>query len=327
MKHLIEKIYSGILPDSKSLNTEEKKWYEKVFEFKFDGIIQDHVEEYIFHSPQNVQLKLYGISLADRIDYTQEEFDIALFIMCLKNEIKWNISNPFVSFDYQNYRATLVHSNCLNNLGHKLFLRTKIETKLKPSDFNFSNSQANRIIGNKKNILIAGSTGSGKTTFLNSLLEYVECDEHIIITEDTFEIKSPNENCTRFLSQDINGYSLDSYLSYAMRMRPDRILVGELRSREVISFLLALNTGHKGLMSTIHANDARDAIKRIALLYKLYCPKDIPYETILKLVTQNVDEIVYLKDKKVIEHVSILGSSKDEVFLEEVLNSKEPLQH
>lgn len=318
MQQLIDQIKTGILPNIEKLNKIEKEWYLKVSNFNIDNIVQDFAEEYIFHSPKNIQIKLHGINLYEQINFTSEEFELALMIICIKNEIKWNLTNPFVSFDYQGYRATIIHSSCLNNLGSKLFLRTKNKINIKIEDFDFSSYLANKIVQEHKNILIAGSTGSGKTTFINSLLQLADEDEHVIIAEDTFELASPHTNYTRFLSQDIEGYSLENYLSYAMRMRPDRIILGELRSYEVIPFLLALNTGHKGLMSTIHANDSRDAIKRIALLYKLNCSRDIPYEVILKLITQNIDHIIFLKDKKVIEFVNVLGSNKDEVFLEEI---------
>lgn len=327
MEKLIKKIKSGVLPNIEELNEIERNWYEKILNFNFDKIKQDFVDEYIFHSPQQIQIKMHGINLIESIDMTQEDFELSLNLMALRRGVEWNISKPFVSFDFQNFRATLIHSTCLNNLGHKLFLRTISEEVFHPQDFCFNANQAQKIINGNKNVLIAGSTGSGKSSFINSLLSLTGEDEHIIIAEDTFELKSPHNNCTRFLSKGFNGYSLENYLSYAMRMRPDRIIVGELRSNEVISYLLALNTGHKGVLSTIHANNARDALKRIALLYKLYCEKDIPYSTILKLITQNIDEIIFLSEKKVIEYVKVIGSNQDEVFLEEIqIESESPIK-
>lgn len=319
MHHLIKKIENGMLPDTQTLTPQEKKWYEKVSHLDISSIEQEFAEEYIFHSVENVQVKMHGISLLEVIPYTPLELDLCLQILCLKEQISWNLNNPFVSFDYLDYRATLIHKKALRESSHKLFLRKMRKDNFPIGTYNFDTLIAKELITQKKNVLIVGSTGSGKTSFINSLIKFCPEDEHIIIAEDTYELNSPHENTTRFISdKDFEAYSLSHYMSYAMRMRPERIIIGELRSEEIIPYLLALNSGHKGVLSTIHANDCRDAINRLALLYKIYSDKDIPYGTLIKLAAQNIDEIIFLENKKVKEHVKVLGANGENVFLEEV---------
>jgi len=318
MNSINDKINQGILPRVESLTNRENKYLRKISQLPLDEILQDFAEEYIFHSPKNIQIKLHGLSISEKIDYTQEEFEFALKVLVLKNNLEWNYEKPCISFDYLNFRATLVHQCCTKEHGSKLFLRTIAKETFSIQSFDFSLDFANELIRSKANVLIAGSTGSGKSSFTNSLIQMIPEDEHLIIAEDTYELKSPHTNTTRFLSNDFEQMSLNKYMTYSMRMRPDRIVLGEIRSHEVIPFLLALNSGHKGTISTVHANNAKEAIRRVALLYKLFSEKDIPYGTLLKLVSQNIDYVVFLEDKKVTEVIKVIGSSEEDVYFEEL---------
>ena len=104
-------------------------------------------------------------------------------------------------------------------------------------------------------------------------------------------------------------------------MRPDRIILGEMRSHEVIPFLLAMNTGHKGLMSTLHANSAVDAIKRVAQLFCLYQGGDMNYPLVLKLASANVDVVIHLENKRVKEVIEVLSSEAENVYFNELTMS------
>jgi type IV secretion system protein VirB11 len=122
----------------------------------------------------------------------------------------------------------------------------------------------------RKNILVSGGTSSGKTTFLNALLREVPPDERLILIEDTPELQVRHENVVGLLAaRSALGeaqVTADSLLAASLRMRPDRIIVGELRGSEAYSFLRAINTGHPGSMTTVHADNAERAIEQIALL-------------------------------------------------------------
>ena len=112
-------------------------------------------------------------------------------------------------------------------------------------------------------------------------------------------------------------------MTNSLRMSPDRIVVGEMRSDEVEPFLLAMNTGHKGLLSTIHANNAVDTLHRIALMFKVYSAKDLAFDLVLKLAATNIDAVVYLKNKKVVEIIQVFGSEQSNIFFDTLYKEDE----
>jgi type IV secretion system protein VirB11 len=143
------------------------------------------------------------------------------------------------------------------------------------------------------------------------------------VLEDTFEIISQHPHQTRFLSGDTTQTSLRSYLSYSLRLSPDRIILGEMRSHEVVPFLMAMNTGHKGLMGTLHASNAADALNRVGLLFTLYAGEaNLAFEKVMELICRNLEYVVFMENKKVKEVIRILGSDKGVPFFENVLETK-----
>jgi flagellar protein FlaI len=117
--------------------------------------------------------------------------------------------------------------------------------------------------GVPKNILISGGTGTGKTTMLNILSVFIPSNERIITIEDTGEIQLDHPNVVKMISNPDNNVDMDSLLINALRMRPDRIIVGEVRGKEAITLFTAMNTGHEGCMGTLHANTAKELVTRI----------------------------------------------------------------
>jgi pilus assembly protein CpaF len=128
-----------------------------------------------------------------------------------------------------------------------------------------------RCVRAKKNMIISGGTGSGKTTLLNVLSTEIPSDERIITIEDAAELRLDQPHVVSLESKPCNlegqgGYSIRDLLKNALRMRPDRIIVGECRAGEAIDMLQAMNTGHEGSMTTTHANSAEEALKRVETL-------------------------------------------------------------
>jgi len=125
-------------------------------------------------------------------------------------------------------------------------------------------------IARRRTILISGGTSTGKTTFLNSMLREIPEGERVVLVEDTAELKLPGENGVGLIA--VRGelgeakVSANELLQAALRLRPDRIVLGELRGAETVSFLRAINTGHPGSFSTVHANTPRGALEQIALM-------------------------------------------------------------
>lgn len=256
---------------------------------------------------------------------TPEDFQLSLEILALKNRQDWNYNSPFVSFHCslfgEKYRVSLLHPSCGIRSQSKLFARRifHLSPSLKLFELNpHLELSIKEMILHKKNILVSGGTGSGKTTFIRSLISEVSPIEHLVIMEDTHEITLSLPQSTLLLSSDkTQSHSLTQACAYALRMSPDRLILGEMRSHEVIPFMLAMNTGHKGLMSTIHANSAIDAISRVALLFSLFSEKqDISFSTIVKLICKSVDIIIHLENRKVKEIAKILGSDGDRPLYE-----------
>jgi len=125
-------------------------------------------------------------------------------------------------------------------------------------------------IRQRKTILISGGTSTGKTTFLNAMLQEIPREERVVLVEDTPELKLPGENGVGLVA--VKGelgeakVTANELLQAALRLRPDRIVLGELRGAESVSFLRAINTGHPGSFSTIHANSLRGALEQLALM-------------------------------------------------------------
>lgn len=154
-------------------------------------------------------------------------------------------------------------------------------------------------VSKKKNILIAGGTGTGKTTILNILSNFIGRQERIITIEDAAELQLGQEHVIRLESRPSNiegkgQINIRDLLKNALRMRPDRIIVGECRGSETIDMLSAMNTGHEGSMSTVHANSARDALFRIENMI-LMSGIELPLRAIRDQVVSAIDLIVFLK--------------------------------
>ncbi|MBU2103188.1 MAG: CpaF family protein, partial [Candidatus Omnitrophica bacterium] len=148
----------------------------------------------------------------------------------------------------------------------------------------------------RKNILVSGGTGSGKTTFLNILSEFIPERERIISIEDSAELKLHQRHWIRLEARppNIEGrgeITIRDLFRNTLRMRPDRIIVGEVRSQEVLDMLQAMNTGHDGSMSTIHANSTMDVIIRLDSMI-LMTGVELPIRAIREMVSSAIDVIV-----------------------------------
>ena len=150
----------------------------------------------------------------------------------------------------------------------------------------------------RRSILISGGTGSGKTTLLNALSAFIEVDERVITIEDAAELRLRQPHVVRLESRppNVEGRGLVTIrdlLRNALRMRPDRIVIGEVRGEEALDLLMALNTGHEGALSTVHANSPEDALRRIETL-ALIAGVGLPHEAIREQLGRGVDLVVHL---------------------------------
>ncbi len=153
-------------------------------------------------------------------------------------------------------------------------------------------------VESKKNVLISGGTGSGKTTLLGALLAAIPDHERIILVEDTAEIRHAKPNLARFEARRANAdfpeVSIRELIKASLRHRPDRVIVGEVRGAEAFDLLQALNTGHEGCLSTIHANTAEQALTRLANCV-LQAGIGLPYPPILSQIGVTLDVIIQIE--------------------------------
>ncbi|MBZ5677081.1 MAG: Flp pilus assembly complex ATPase component TadA [Acidobacteriia bacterium] len=157
-----------------------------------------------------------------------------------------------------------------------------------------------------QNILIAGSTGAGKTTLLNALASFIDPTERVIVIEDTAEIQIEQANLVRLEARreqpDLPAVTIRDLLKATLRLRPDRILLGEVRGGEAFDLLQALNTGHSGTLSTIHANSAQLAVSRFATCV-LVSHVELPHKAIRASIAESLDLVIHLgrrKDKRIV---------------------------
>ncbi|WP_022678812.1 P-type DNA transfer ATPase VirB11 [Sandarakinorhabdus limnophila] len=153
-------------------------------------------------------------------------------------------------------------------------------------------------VATRKNILVAGGTSSGKTTFLNALLKRIPTDERIIVIEDTPEVALGRPNALGLVAvRGETGEAMvttEDLLQASLRMRPDRLLLGEMRGKEAFSFLRAINTGHPGSISTIHADSPRGAIEQVALL-ALQARVNLGREEIIAYAHSVIDVVIQVE--------------------------------
>jgi Flp pilus assembly CpaF family ATPase len=297
-----------------------RKWFRNITEQEYlDSILSiDQLQEIIFHTNSVYdEITNHGKRKVDDFYIDANDFEQSFAYLARKKKVTWNYAVPFASFNTQvgssQFRITLIHSSITQTNSPKVFIRKISSSDLELSDFcndNHINQTLRNLVSQKKNILISGSTASGKTTFLKCLARDFDSNEHIIVIEDTHELPGAITNYTHLLAQDSDGKSMKDYCAYALRMSPERMILGEIRSQEVVPFILSMNTGHKGLMSTIHANDAKDTLLRMSMLFSLYSnvSNAISHDQILKLICSNIDYVVHLKHKQVNEVIKVNGS-------------------
>lgn len=179
----------------------------------------------------------------------------------------------------------------------------------------------------KKNILIAGGTGSGKTTLLNSVSASIPSKERIITIEDAAELQLSQTHVVSLEARPSNiegagKISIRDLLKNALRMRPDRIIIGECRGEEALDMLQAMNTGHEGSLTTLHANSARDGLARLETMI-LMAGFDLPLRAIREQIASAIDLIVYVRrfgdgSRKVTNIMEVCGTEQQTIITQDL---------
>lgn len=222
--------------------------------------------------------------------------------VCQESKTQVSLERPFCDGRFRNFRLHLVSSE-LSKTGFILTLRRQNQNPWTLGRLNEKSwcsaaglAALKTWLKERKNFLVIGETGSGKTSVLNACLQELPANERVVILEDTSEIVVPNTASTKLLTRhDCHGLlpnvDLSELLRQSLRMRPDRLVVGEVRGAEAKDLLLALSTGHQGSMGTLHASSAHQAILRLEMLVQLGAPH-WSLQTIRRLLGLSLNGII-----------------------------------
>ena len=240
-----------------------------------------------------------------------------------------NYENPLCSGVWNGFRVQIIAPPIIDQ-GLLIQLRRLSKTK----DFkcflykewqgtlDLTNLLENKIKHEKSNFIIVGPTGCGKTTLLKSLISSFCTKDRILCLEDTPELPKINTTSNNLktynaTSEELKDITLDDLVKASLRLRPDRLMMGEMRGEEASSFLLMLSTGHKGSGATLHAHNPQDALRRLEMLVQMGSPWNL--QTVRQLIYSSLDIIITMgrdsKGQRSILKVSELESLEEHGFL------------
>ena len=268
--------------------------------FEIDGITEISV-----NTEKEVILEING-KFQTKID----EKITATFLMDFCKQLAtyrnlfFNINVPHLSCSIPNTNIRVQAQHPSISVSNELALSMRVPSKtifpitaFKLNDnLGFDYEDIKQFIIQRKNILVSGGTGTGKTSFLNALLEFLPPNDRIVSVEDSPELRIKNHNKVQLLvaKNDQTAYTYKDGLNDAMRLRPDRIFVGEIDTRNTLLFLRLSNTGHEGMVSSIHANGVEEAIHAITLNAK-FVGSSIEVKTLVEYFASAMDYVIQIK--------------------------------
>ncbi|MCH2534588.1 MAG: Flp pilus assembly complex ATPase component TadA [Bdellovibrionales bacterium] len=310
--------------------------------FKFgpleELIDNENISEILINGPKSIFYEENGI-IKQHQDYFFSDRTYLNFIdrFCSNNRTTLDLHRPSAKGKWRNYRFHIIapplceQYHCMSLRKHQnkyIDLNYLIETGWTTM---VGYECLKHIVDSKANALIIGPTGTGKTTVLNSLLNLLPNNERIICIEDTNEIKLPNQVSLKLLTrenaidQKMISFDQSELLKESLRLRPDRIVVGEIRGKEAKDFLLALSTGHKGALCTLHAKTAKEALWRLEILTQMGA-SEWNLNTIRGIINTGIDYIIELNEdhkRRSLKSIKKLTSNDGPSFLlEEVWPNK-----
>ncbi|MBV52641.1 MAG: P-type DNA transfer ATPase VirB11 [Coxiellaceae bacterium] len=283
----------------------------------------ESVSEIMINRPKEVWVESYGKMSRHTVD-ALNDYHLHHFMQLIANEnnSKLDSSSPILSSSLLDgtriqcvippitkhpicsIRRRIVKDVSLTdffNPYHQPSISNEIPLSKKNNSYNISTDFKNlqSAIKEQKNIVISGGTSSGKTTLLNACLKMIDNKERIITIEDAREIDCANQNQVNLLvhhSGDLlTSIPIQELVKSSLRLRPDRIIIGEIRGKEILDYLNAAATGHKGCMTTIHAGTPQTALIRMKQLYKLNSVPSMTDQDILDEMYHVIDLIVQVK--------------------------------
>lgn len=295
-------------------------------------IEDDEVTEIMINGPENIFIEKNGqVSRLNKVFSNKEKLEDVIQSIVSKVNRTVNESSPIVDARLDDGSRVNVVLPPIALNGPILTIR-KFPDKPMTMDYLIKHNSISeevaeileRMVKAKYNIFICGGTGSGKTTFLNVLSNFIPKDERIVTIEDSAELRIVNvKNLASLETRDANTegkgkITIRDLIKTSLRMRPDRVVVGEVRGEEALDMLQAMNTGHDGSLSTGHANSTKDMLSRLETM--VLSGTSIPLEAIRMQIASAIDIIIHLsrlrdKSRKVVEVSEILGYKNGEIEL------------
>ncbi|KVN06882.1 CpaF family protein [Burkholderia diffusa] len=313
----------------------------------------DHpnVAEVMINSANNIWIEERGVMRRLDVEFNPATLTGAIHSLAasVEKSAQAGTAQGIISGGHKNLRiATVMRPTAID--GDALAIRRHRETNLSINDYArmgaFSRVHAKReadrpifppdvaddalaeafsaMVQRRANVLVAGGTSTGKTTFLNALNALIPPDERVITIEDTMELKVDLPNRVRLLSNPDKGVTTQVLVALCLRFRPDRIIVGEVRGGEAYDFIQALSTGHDGGMGSIHSNDARGGLSRLESLAMLGIPPGSRWELadMRKAIADCFHYVIHLRRTGELRYVSevlaIKGFKDGDYVLERV---------
>jgi pilus assembly protein CpaF len=318
-----------------------KKLYEMVMDelFGFGPMEQllreEHISEVMVNGPRMVYIEQKGKVTLSHVQFANDEHVLKVIDRIIRPlgrriDRKWPMVDARLP---DGSRVNAVIPPCAID-GPSITIRKFSKKKLTVDDLIKFGSMTPEMaeflracVVSRLNIIVAGGTGSGKTTLLNVLSNFIPDDERIVTIEDSAELKLAQDHVVRLESKppEIDGsgrVSINDLVINSLRMRPERIIIGECRGGETMAMLQAMNTGHDGSLSTLHANTPRDAIARMETM-AMMAGMDIPLQVVREQIASAVDLIVQqtrLEDgqRKVAYVTEVQGMEGDVVVLQDI---------
>lgn len=291
------------------------------------------ISEVIINRPDNVYVEREGELIRLDVKFTEEEIEDFCQNLAVYNRKEFSELVPILDGNLPDgSRVNLIHKDYTKSC-HAITIRRyskAIRTfDTTPNVFGLSGQWTGflkLLIKARVNIMVSGGTGVGKTTFLNLMLQEIPPKERVITIEDTRELSFNLPNVVRLESRpsigEVKGLTIRELLKNTLRMRPDRIIVGEVRGGEVFDLLQAMNTGHEGSMASVHANSPSECLLRMENLYYL-SGYDLPLRALRFQISSAVDFIIQIKRDKngnrVVHQITELsGMEGDKILMQDI---------
>lgn len=292
------------------------------------------IAEIMINDHLNIWIEHRGVMSRVNVDLRPEHLEGAIHSLAssVDKSARAGSDKGIINAGHKNLRiAAVMNPTAID--GHALSIRKHRESKMSLEDYvsmgAFAKSNARpeeaeaihfedgienealmralkALVESRKNVLVAGGTSAGKTTFLNALVSVIPEDQRVITIEDTMELKVQVPNRVRLLSNADTNVTTQLLVALCLRFRPDRIIVGEVRGGEGYDLLQALNTGHDGGLASLHANNARTALSRLESLAMLGIPPGSRWELadMRKNIADCFNYVVHFKRTGEMRHVS-----------------------